>query len=123
MCYMLFFKQKTAYELRISDWISDVCSSDLDNTVGSMPGNGTKLKKRNTIKAPKVNQRRFLRSVACENFAKLILDAIWSALDAISALILDHLLRRAACPSPLAAEAVPVELFKIRVFFEHIQCQ
>src|SRR3546814_5124116 len=24
-----FFKQKTAYELRISDWISDVCSSDL----------------------------------------------------------------------------------------------
>src|SRR3546814_7293015 len=29
--YMLFFffKQKTAYELRISDWSSDVCSSDL----------------------------------------------------------------------------------------------
>src|SRR3546814_4195769 len=26
---MLFFKQKTAYELRISDWSSDVCSSDL----------------------------------------------------------------------------------------------
>src|SRR3546814_2915794 len=25
----LFFKQKTAYEMRISDWISDVCSSDL----------------------------------------------------------------------------------------------
>src|SRR3546814_7195192 len=25
-----FFKQKTAYELRISDWSSDVCSSDLD---------------------------------------------------------------------------------------------
>src|SRR3546814_2867421 len=24
-----FFKQKTAYEVRISDWISDVCSSDL----------------------------------------------------------------------------------------------
>src|SRR3546814_17012637 len=33
-CYFLryaffFFKQKTAYELRISDWSSDVCSSDL----------------------------------------------------------------------------------------------
>src|SRR3546814_2859478 len=25
-----FFKQKTAYEMRISDWSSDVCSSDLD---------------------------------------------------------------------------------------------
>src|SRR3546814_12262466 len=27
---MFFFKQKTAYEMRISDWSSDVCSSDLD---------------------------------------------------------------------------------------------
>src|SRR3546814_4848309 len=30
---LFFFKQKTAYEMRISDWSSDVCSSDL-------PGNG-----------------------------------------------------------------------------------
>src|SRR3546814_7120876 len=30
MCYCsCFFKQKTAYEMRISDWSSDVCSSDL----------------------------------------------------------------------------------------------
>src|SRR3546814_10046642 len=28
--YVFFFKQKTAYEMRISDWSSDVCSSDLD---------------------------------------------------------------------------------------------
>src|SRR3546814_3146148 len=28
MCFFLF-KQKTAYEMRISDWSSDVCSSDL----------------------------------------------------------------------------------------------
>src|SRR3546814_5592657 len=28
--FFLFFKQKTAYEMRISDWSSDVCSSDLD---------------------------------------------------------------------------------------------
>src|SRR3546814_3489403 len=28
-CTVFFFKQKTAYELRISDWSSDVCSSDL----------------------------------------------------------------------------------------------
>src|SRR3546814_7134173 len=28
-CVVLFFKQKTAYEMRISDWSSDVCSSDL----------------------------------------------------------------------------------------------
>src|SRR3546814_5542036 len=29
-----FFKQKTAYEMRISDWSSDVCSSDLANGRG-----------------------------------------------------------------------------------------
>src|SRR3546814_6483227 len=28
-CFVFFFKQKTAYELRIRDWSSDVCSSDL----------------------------------------------------------------------------------------------
>src|SRR3546814_1556253 len=34
-CCFFFFKQKTAYEMRISDWSSDVCSSDLvgDNVV------------------------------------------------------------------------------------------
>src|SRR3546814_19688560 len=30
---MFFFKQRTAYEMRISDWSSDVCSSDLWGTV------------------------------------------------------------------------------------------
>src|SRR3546814_1426607 len=29
LTYFFFFKQKTAYEMRISDWSSDVCSSDL----------------------------------------------------------------------------------------------
>src|SRR3546814_2605489 len=32
MCF--FFKQKTAYEMRISDWSSDVCSSDLRCLIG-----------------------------------------------------------------------------------------
>src|SRR3546814_7201080 len=29
VCLFFFFKQKTAYDMRISDWSSDVCSSDL----------------------------------------------------------------------------------------------
>src|SRR3546814_14751086 len=32
------FKQKTAYEMRISDWSSDVCSSDLAPAAQSLPG-------------------------------------------------------------------------------------
>src|SRR3546814_13784036 len=33
-----FFKQKTAYEMRISDWSSDVCSSDLHHPGGRADG-------------------------------------------------------------------------------------
>src|SRR3546814_6102064 len=37
-CYVFFvFKQKTAYELRISDWSSDVCASDLAPRIGGLP--------------------------------------------------------------------------------------
>src|SRR3546814_8301963 len=32
----VFFKQKTAYEMRISDWSSDVCSSDLNVEVANL---------------------------------------------------------------------------------------
>src|SRR3546814_2260246 len=32
--FFFFFKQKTAYEMRISDWSSDVCSSDLERRDG-----------------------------------------------------------------------------------------
>src|SRR3546814_15215260 len=33
--FVFFFKQKTAYEMRISDWSSDVCSSDLPGLMES----------------------------------------------------------------------------------------
>src|SRR3546814_6153067 len=37
ICFF-FFKQKTAYEMRISDWSSDVCSSDLRQRKPPQPG-------------------------------------------------------------------------------------
>src|SRR3546814_6261700 len=36
-----FFKQKTAYEMRISDWSSDVCSSDLNDWSGDLDASST----------------------------------------------------------------------------------
>src|SRR3546814_4787624 len=37
-CMCFFFKQETAYEMRISDWSSDVCSSDLALQLGEESG-------------------------------------------------------------------------------------
>src|SRR3546814_14206572 len=45
MCVFFFFKQKTAYEMRISDWSSDVCSSDLIRAAprrGPSPASGSR---------------------------------------------------------------------------------
>src|SRR3546814_10280432 len=53
-----FFKQKTAYEMRISDWSSDVCSSDLDleyfqvddeSNPSKAPDNANRLIKRDQV--------------------------------------------------------------------------
>src|SRR3546814_19270682 len=41
MCVFFFFKQKTAYEMRISDWSSDVCSSDLTTFADGVVLTGT----------------------------------------------------------------------------------
>src|SRR3546814_7552204 len=43
LCFIFFFKQKTAYEMRISDWSSDVCSSDLG------PGHAPFLQQRRAV--------------------------------------------------------------------------
>src|SRR3546814_10599485 len=42
---VFFFKQKTAYEMRISDWSSDVCSSDLGSpaSIEAVAERGTNL--------------------------------------------------------------------------------
>src|SRR3546814_9719188 len=49
--YFFFFKQKTAYEMRISDWSSEVCSSDLIGKVDY-------LGKRPSPVYPRASERR-----------------------------------------------------------------
>src|SRR3546814_9011935 len=43
---IFFFKQKTAYEMRISDWSSDVCSSDLQEQAEHQPPQAAVLHQR-----------------------------------------------------------------------------
>src|SRR3546814_4259593 len=69
-----FFKQKTAYELRISDWSSDVCSSDL-----------TAVTARNKPQHPGVMRRR--RKIDSRGFGKAV---------RMRMIMADHPLRRPA---------------------------
>src|SRR3546814_6627487 len=50
--YFFFFKQKTAYEMRISDWSSDVCSSDLQLQLVDDGAGGLRLELRLALLPP-----------------------------------------------------------------------
>src|SRR3546814_7776461 len=93
-----FFKRKTAYELRISDWSSDVCSSDLARTVVARDGSPARIvapdprwfalhklwmsaqAKRNPLKRPKdAKQGTALLDAVAEAMPQFPLDAAFAA--------------------------------------------
>src|SRR3546814_8901137 len=61
--FFFFFKQKTAYEMRISDWSSDVCSSDLgrrddlQRAPRRRPGRQHRLLDRRALRPPGPHER------------------------------------------------------------------
>src|SRR3546814_10083722 len=57
-CCFFFFKQKTAYEVRISDWSSDVCSSDLPRQAGgtqTSPPRGPAIRDKERVTMGRLN--------------------------------------------------------------------
>src|SRR3546814_3069110 len=76
ICLFFFFKQKTAYEMRISDWSSDVCSSDLvvglEHTYGcgvaiDAPGAAVPIRTlRNISRNPNFGGTAMMVSLGCE---------------------------------------------------------
>src|SRR3546814_7905169 len=64
-CLLFFFKQKTAYEMRISDWSSDVCSSDL------CPANDAQALADaiRALKATPTDERAAMGAAACRFYA------------------------------------------------------
>src|SRR3546814_9835506 len=60
VCVLLFFvfKQKTAYEMRISDWSSDVCSSDLQRGADEQDGAHSALQADDVELRPVATHRR-----------------------------------------------------------------
>src|SRR3546814_1068838 len=89
ICFdVFFFKQKTAYEMRISDWSSDVCSSDLSEPTPTR--NCSRVRRRVSSKAFAVSRER--RS--CSESEAIVSQAL-----AISAM---RLMRAERCASSLA---------------------
>src|SRR3546814_4954597 len=65
--FCFFFKQKTAYEMRISDWSSDVCSSDLQGiTVFLVP-----------MDAPGIEVRPIPCMLGPHHLNEVFLDDVW----------------------------------------------
>src|SRR3546814_3378967 len=88
MCVVFFFKQKTAYEMRISDWSSDVCSSDLPSTRAAPPASTPARCTRSTA-APPPSVPRYARTrtrATCSTACKASTPSDWTC--------------RGACPHP-----------------------
>src|SRR3546814_8932958 len=61
-----FFKQKTAYELRISDWSADVCASDLEGDHHALKGKAAALRRQHLVgHRLRAGQRVGLPGLAC----------------------------------------------------------
>src|SRR3546814_13180187 len=70
--FFFFFKQKTAYEMRISDWSSDVCSSDLPAYLCQRRGScGNRIASPCSAQTPEGNRGRFRQArrsaLGCQN--------------------------------------------------------
>src|SRR3546814_4065148 len=76
-CLFFFFKQKTAYEMRISDWSSDVCSSDLPRCVRSLFGQARR-RRGSEVPEPVIVDVRGVNTV--NKGAQLMLQAICARL-------------------------------------------
>src|SRR3546814_4016922 len=68
--FFFFFKQKTAYEMRISDWSSDVCSSDLLELAGDPFGTGEDLESHVVAAMEPALQSRVLRLTTDQDAAE-----------------------------------------------------
>src|SRR3546814_4685402 len=71
--FFFFFKQKTAYEMRISDWSSDVCSSDLPQLLRRRRRQIFHLEPPGT---PYVAGRRFERALSLHRDLESCLDGL-----------------------------------------------
>src|SRR3546814_8820425 len=106
-CFFFFFKQKTAYEMRISDWSSDVCSSDLvdrlsaplaDRERGLEPADGA------AMDAPRGQDMRFHLGRRAWNLQPTVVADERDAVAARDQLACQRISRKHMSPRPAGGE-------------------
>src|SRR3546814_1584971 len=113
---VFFFKQKTAYEMRISDWSSDVCSSDLNILVALQQARFRDIFESDQQSAGLVAGGRDFACIQFENTpaqtGKLVLDLESTNRFAIGNDMLQKLSKRGNVPLPLIeiAQTAPYNL-------------
>src|SRR3546814_2652198 len=66
MPFIIFFKEKTAYNMRISDWSSDVCSADLRFEPLAVDGDGQVERLRREVRGESIGQPQLSRQLRPE---------------------------------------------------------
>src|SRR3546814_9441673 len=92
VCNFFFFKQKTAYEMRISDWSSDVCSSDL--LASSREVNeqvGSAFAEDHIFRIDHYLGKETVQNLLALRFANMLFEPLWNAR------AIDHEIGRASC--------------------------
>src|SRR3546814_12183526 len=87
-CVFLCFKPKTAYELRISDWSSDVCSSDLTTSwsILTLRLISIGLSGAFTVTQPPVAPAAPMSSIAIAPFMPAVVDLLYGCVNPVSAM-------------------------------------
>src|SRR3546814_2639535 len=96
MYMFFFFKQKTAYEMRISDWSSDVCSSDLAMTKVDQIDEDAALARTDGF-TPLSAEDEFARLLLRPHFAVTCETLVLAGFDAIERLTAVQQIGRASC--------------------------
>src|SRR3546814_2233487 len=116
-CVVFFFKQKTAYEMRISDWSSDVCSSDLaidevisvsEDAIGSPPPGMQGIWGDITTGMIRISERRRALVIRPEYFVEAVEGRSAALNQALTPVALEALdsLRSAQC-NPVCLSSLP----------------
>src|SRR3546814_2433709 len=110
--FFFFFKQKTAYEMRISDWSSDVCSSDLLAFPASSPEMLAKFPPTLVLSS----SRDALLGNALDTYARLVDAKVESQLYVREGFGHGYFTQAPEIPEAIAAWRVTVDFFDRHLF-------